>query len=64
MSRWLCILLLACTGVHAAPPTAEDDMGRFMADKGLLNRLEQVRHTVTDRASELVLTAMGFLGVP
>ena len=39
-------------------------MGRFMADKGLLNRLEQVRHTVTDRASELVLTAMGFLGVP
>ena len=39
-------------------------MGAFLANKGLLNRLEQVRASVTDRASELVFTAMGFLGVP
>ncbi|MEP6791628.1 MAG: C40 family peptidase [Ramlibacter sp.] len=65
MSRWLCILLFACASAHAAPPApAEDDMGRFMADKGLLTRLEQVRTSVTNRASELVVTAMGFLGVP
>jgi cell wall-associated NlpC family hydrolase len=39
-------------------------MGRFMADKGLLDRLEQVRTRVADKASDLVLNAMGFLGVP
>ena len=39
-------------------------MAAFMADKGLLKRLDDVRHTVTDRASDLVVTAMGFLGVP
>jgi cell wall-associated NlpC family hydrolase len=39
-------------------------MGNFMADKGLLTTLGQVGHAVTDRASDLVVTAMGFLGVP
>ncbi|HET8744051.1 MAG TPA: C40 family peptidase [Ramlibacter sp.] len=69
-------LLLAATGAHAAPPaSAEDDVGRFMAEKRLVDRLEEVRTTMGDRvsagashvrqrASELVVTAMGFLGVP
>ena len=69
-------LVLACTGVHAAPPaSAEDDVGRFMAEKRLVDRIEEVRTTMGDRvsagashvahrASELVVTAMGFLGVP
>jgi cell wall-associated NlpC family hydrolase len=39
-------------------------MGNFMAEKGLLTTLEQVGHTVTNRASDLVVTAMGFLGAP
>ena len=39
-------------------------MTRFMADKGLLSQIQQVRTTVADRTSELVMTAMGFLGVP
>lgn len=45
---------------------AEDDIGNFMADKGLLTltAVEHVGQAVTDRASQLVLTAMGFLGVP
>src|SRR3569832_2090650 len=66
MSRWLCsALLVACSAAQAAPaPSAEDDMARFMSDKGLLNQLDQVRMTVADRTSELVMTAMGFLGVP
>ena len=64
MSKWLCVLLLACAGAHAAPGApAEDDMGQFMAEKGLMQRLDEVRHNVTDRASDLVVTAMGFLGV-
>lgn len=65
LSLWLLALSFACTSAQAAPPTAaEDDIGRFMADKGLLSRIEQVRASVVDRTSELVVTAMGFLGVP
>src|SRR6188768_2230767 len=65
MSKWLSFLLLAlCAGAHAAPPTAEDDIARLLEDKGLLTKLEQVRIVVSDRASDLVVTAMGFLGVP
>ena len=67
MSKWLCLILLAaCTHVYAAPPvSAEDDVGRFMEEKGLfIAKLQQVRHTVADRASNLVVNAMGFLGVP
>ncbi|HSH88907.1 MAG TPA: C40 family peptidase, partial [Ramlibacter sp.] len=66
MSKWLILVLAAtCTAVQAAPPpSAEDDVARFMADKGLIDRLERVGATVTDRASDLVVTAMGFLGVP
>lgn len=66
MKQWLCILLLAAgTAVHAAPdPAANDELGQFLADNRLLTTLGQMSHTVTDRASELVVTAMGFLGVP
>lgn len=68
MPRKLSLGLLAvlwAVAAHAAPPaTAEDDMSRFMAEKGLLGRLQQVRASVADRASELVVNAMGFLGVP
>lgn len=77
MSRWLSLLLLvAAAQAQAAPPaSAEDDIGRFMAEKRLVDRLEDVRATVGERvasgastvahrASDLVVTAMGFLGVP
>ena len=73
MSKWLCILILACaTTAHAAPQGANsDDMDRLLADKGLLTRLEDVSHKVADkaqtvagRAGDLVVNAMGFLGVP
>ena len=64
MPRWLCIFILVCAPNVAMAAPAEDEMGRFMADKGLLDRLEQVRTRVADKASDLVLTAMGFLGVP
>lgn len=73
MSRWFYILLLVCaTSAQAAPPAANsDDLDRLIADKGLLTRLEDVSHrmadkahTVAGRASDLVVNAMGFLGVP
>ena len=66
MYRWLFILLvlLASAGVHAMPPATDDDLQQFMVDQGLLNKLEQMSHAVTDHASDLVVNAMGFLGVP
>ena len=73
MSKWLCsILIVFATAAHAAPPEANtDEIDRLLADKGFLSQLEQVRHsvsdkahTVADRASDLVVNAMGFLGVP
>ena len=53
----------------AAPAEPDtDDMVRLLNDKGLLvqlgDQIGQVRHTVGERASELVMNAMGFLGVP
>ncbi|GAB3760350.1 C40 family peptidase [Ramlibacter monticola] len=69
------VLVLAAGGAHAMPPTsAEDDVGRFMAEKRFVERLEEVRVNVGERvatgadqmaqrASELVGNAMGFLGV-
>ncbi len=71
MKEWLSSLLLAAaaTGAQAAPPAAaEDDIGRFMAEKRFVaERLDQVRESasnVANKASELVVNAMGFLGVP
>ncbi len=58
-----CAALLAVSA-HAAPGNSADDMDKLLADKGLLTRLDQVRQNVRDRASELVVNAMGFLGVP
>src|SRR4030095_4628532 len=73
-------LLAACASAQAMPgaPAEEDASGIFIADQRLLTKLEQVStkleqvgtkleqvgSTVTDRASDLVVTAMGFLGVP
>lgn len=63
--------LLACAcGALAAPPAEpdNDDMLRLLNDKGLLvqlgDQLGQVRLTMGEKASELVMNAMGFLGVP
>ena len=75
MSRWLISIALVLSGVvpaQAQPATAEDDVTRFMAEKlgekpaeqGLIQRLGQVGERITDTTSELVVTAMGFLGVP
>jgi cell wall-associated NlpC family hydrolase len=67
MSKRLCFAVLACAALAAPagpPAAAEDDMARFMADRGLLERIDQVRSKVADRASELAINAMAFLGVP
>ena len=73
MKQCLCLVLMsACLAAQAAPAVSQDDdeIGQFVAEKGLapqtglLDKLGQVRQNVGNGASELVLTAMGFLGVP
>lgn len=58
-------LLLACAA-HAAPQSerADDHAELLVVDKSLMGQLHQVRQTMVDRTSNLVVTAIGFLGVP
>ena len=65
----LAATLLCATLAHAAPgAVATDDLDQLLADKGLMTKLGdqigQVRQTVGNKASELVIHSMGFLGVP
>jgi cell wall-associated NlpC family hydrolase len=57
--------LLIAMASHAAPQQDRtDDLERHLSDKTLAGQFQQVRQTVVDRTSDLVLTTMGFLGVP
>jgi cell wall-associated NlpC family hydrolase len=62
-----CALALAsfCAHTQSLPG---DDMGEFLVDRGLVARLtaqaSQASSNITTKASELVVSAMGFLGVP
>ena len=63
----LTLSLLLANMVHAAPqeaPDPPDEISRLLTGKGLLNQIDQVRQSVTHKASDLVVNAMGFLGVP
>ncbi len=72
MSRWFLILLLVCSGAQAAPDaTPAADMDGSVQQPRLLSQFVEIRqnmsvqaHGVVDRTSDLVVTAMGFLGVP
>ncbi len=39
-------------------------MDKFLADRGIIGQLNHMREAVQHKTSELVVTAMGFLGVP
>ena len=57
--------LLISFAAYAAPQQDRgEEMDRLLVDRGLIGQLDQVRQTVTDRTSELVVTAIGFMGVP
>jgi len=76
MTRWLSLLTLAAAAcaAHATPPQ-DDELGKMLVEKRLVDRLEEVRVHMAGRVSEgashvamktseLVVNAMGFLGVP
>lgn len=56
--------LLFAVSVHANPAGAPDDMNQLLMDKGLLAKIDDVRQSVSEKASDLVVAAIGFLGVP
>jgi len=59
------LALLLALGAGAAPNTeGSDEIEKLLQERGLLGRVEQFRQRVGDKASDLVVNAMGFLGVP
>lgn len=60
----LAFALLLAGACHATPAEPQDDLELMLASKGLLSQLQQVQQSMSERASELVVNAMGFLGVP
>jgi len=57
-----CFLLAGV--VRAEAQSASDPIGAFLAEKGLLSSFSEVEQRGSQKASELVVYAMGFLGVP
>ncbi|TXT39484.1 MAG: peptidace C40 [Comamonadaceae bacterium] len=58
------VCLLLAHAAHATPQENTDDIGLLITGKGLLTQIDQVRQSVTDKTSDLVVNALGFLGVP
>lgn len=62
-------LLMGCALAQATPTEDNDgDMGRLLEERGVITRLgahlQQASTNVGEKASDLVMSAMGFLGVP
>ena len=63
-SRVALCLAFFCGVCTAQTSPANDELGKFIADKGLLNRVSEAGNQMQNQASELVVGAMAFLGVP
>jgi cell wall-associated NlpC family hydrolase len=59
-----CLLAFASVSAIAQNTAATDDLGTFLHEKGFLARMSEASNQVSAQASELVVSAMGFLGVP
>ena len=64
LSIWLVCLALACPAWAAPNAEGHDEVEKFLQERGLLGRVEMLRQRMGDKASDLVVNAMGFLGVP
>jgi len=58
------LLVFACGICAAQTAPANDDLGKFLTEKGLINRISEAGNQIQNQASDLVVGAMGFLGVP
>lgn len=57
-------LALSTLAAQAAPAETTDDLSRFLSERGLIERMGEMGHQLEHQASDLVVSAMGFLGVP
>ena len=65
MFRLILILCFSVGFAHAAPVVAEeDDLENFINQSLVLSQINHISKTVGSQASDLVVNAMGFLGVP
>jgi cell wall-associated NlpC family hydrolase len=63
------LLLMSCALARAAPTEGNyEDMNELLEERGVISRvgtqLKLARNNVGEKASNLVMSAMGFLGVP
>lgn len=56
--------LLFAASLLATGTARADDLDQMLTERGLKNQIEQVGQNVRSKTSELVVSAMGFLGVP
>lgn len=65
MLRTFFFMLLTTGFAHAAPATSPpDDLESLLAQSGLVAQFSQMGKTVSNQASDLVVNAMGYIGVP
>jgi len=65
MFRLILIICLSIGFAHAAPVVPEeDDLENFINQSLVLSQINHISKTVGSQASDLVVNAMGFLGVP
>jgi cell wall-associated NlpC family hydrolase len=58
------IFALMTSVASAAPPDAPDEIEQLLTDKGVLTQIQEIGLSVTQKASGLVVYAIGFLGMP
>jgi cell wall-associated NlpC family hydrolase len=58
------LTVLACPSVWSNPLAADDELGKLLAEKGVIGQIQQFGQAAADRASVLASNAIGFLGVP
>ena len=64
MRKFAFIALLVASVAHAEPAKPVDDIERFLSERGFLEQTGQMRQRLSQTASDLVVNAIGFLGVP
>ena len=59
------VIVFCIASAHAAPSSStSDDLEIYLSDSGFITKISKVSQNVGNKASDLVLNAMGFLGVP
>lgn len=58
------LIFLTCPSAWSNPAISEDELGKLLAEKGVIGQIQSFGQAAADRASLLASNAIGFLGVP